>query len=76
MFYRISKSKFRKKYYLKKILKILATLVASGREATGHLHEIPTGFMFYWGNLILVWVSLKSEIQSCDQSLEIEKKSN
>jgi len=43
--------------------------VASGREATGHLHEIPTGFMFYWGNLILVWVSLKSEIQSCDQSL-------
>jgi hypothetical protein len=46
----------------KKVLQILATLVASGREATGHLHEILTGFMFYWGNLIMLWVSLKSEI--------------
>jgi hypothetical protein len=35
-------------------MEILATLVASGREAAGHLHKIPTGFMFYWGNLIMV----------------------
>jgi hypothetical protein len=29
-------------------------LVASGRKAAGHLHEISTGFMFYWGNLIML----------------------
>jgi hypothetical protein len=50
-------------------MQILATLIAFGRKAAGHLHEISTGFIFYWGNLIMLWVSLKSEIYSCDQSL-------